>query len=140
MAGKVILIVDDEAIILMALKRELQLALGPDYSYETAMSASEAAEVIDETIADGGSIALLITDWLMPGVKGDEFLVELYRHHPEIPRLVITGHAEDDAVNSLAARVPLQGFLRKPWGARELLSAVRAALDASADGISGPPA
>lgn len=42
MPKKLVLCVDDEAIILLSLKAAMKTALGPDYAFETALSAEEA--------------------------------------------------------------------------------------------------
>jgi CheY-like chemotaxis protein len=72
---KAILLVDDEAIILLAMRRELRSELGPSFRYEIATSAEEGLAVIDELATDGVRVVLVISDWLMPGMKGDEFVV-----------------------------------------------------------------
>ena len=74
---KAIVCVDDEAIIVLSLKQELQNRLGDEYIYESAMSAEEALQVIEELSGDDVCVILVISDWLMPGIKGDEFLLRL---------------------------------------------------------------
>jgi len=129
LAEKTIVIVDDEAIIVLALKQELQRAFGNEYFYESALNAQEAHDLIEETAADGGKIALIITDWLMPGTRGDQFIREVHLQHPEIPFVVITGHADEAAVERLESHARLDGFIRKPWRAEELVETVRGVLD-----------
>jgi DNA-binding NarL/FixJ family response regulator len=127
MNGKpAILIVDDEAIILMAIKQELFGHFGDKYLLETALNAADAIQAIDELAGDGVRIILVISDWLMPGKKGDEFLAEVKASHPEIRCIIISGHADPDAIARARARVDLDAFIEKPWDRRDLLNAVSA--------------
>ncbi len=125
-----ILVVDDEAIIVMSLKRELLGRYGRDFMLETAMSAVEAEGIIDELSSEGVKIILIISDWLMPGVKGDEFLERVQARHPDVRCILLSGHADDDEVRKLRERVRLDAFLRKPWSKAELLDAVDACVAA----------
>ena len=72
---KAILCIDDETIILDSLREQLEKNFGEDFIYETAESAEEAFEIIDELEEDGIEIAIIVCDWLMPGMKGDKFLL-----------------------------------------------------------------
>jgi CheY-like chemotaxis protein len=86
MTEQAILCVDDEAIIVLAIKQELKTHFRERFIYETALNAEEALTIIDELTADGVSLILVISDWLMPGMKGDEFLSVVKRNHPKIGR------------------------------------------------------
>ena len=79
MSEPAILCVDDEAIILESLREQLERAFGDQYIYEMAEGAEDAWEIIQELYGDGVRILVIISDWLMPGTKGDEFLVQVYK-------------------------------------------------------------
>lgn len=113
---------------MLALKQELRRAFGNEYFYETALNGQEAHDLIEETDADGGTVALIITDWLMPGKRGDQFINEVHTRHPDIPFVVITGHADETAVERLESSTRLAGFIRKPWRSDELVETVRGIL------------
>lgn len=119
-----LLCVDDEAIILMSMKQELKRRFGGRFLVETALDASEATAVIDDLEARGISTALVISDWFMPGVRGDQFLVELHARRPEVKSILITGHADEAAVERARREASLGAVLRKPWRSEELFSAV----------------
>lgn len=130
---KAIICVDDEAIIVLALKQELQNRLGDEYIYESAMSAEEALQVIEELSGDSVCVILVISDWLMPGIKGDEFLIRLKIKYPEIRSILITGQADDAAIERARADAGVNAVLRKPWNTDDLLREVRACCDDSKD-------
>lgn len=126
-----LLCVDDEAIILMSMKQELKRRFGGRFLVETALDASEATAVIDDLEARGISTALVISDWFMPGVRGDQFLVELHARRPEVKSILITGHADEAAVERARREASLGAVLRKPWRSEELFSAVEFCLGGS---------
>lgn len=121
-----ILIVDDEAIILMALKQELVRRYGDEYLIETALDAAVAESVIDDLVREDIRVILVISDWLMPGMKGDEFLATVKSRHPEVHCIIISGHADPAAIERARKLFQLDAFIRKPWSRLELLAAVDA--------------
>ena len=68
----VILCVDDEKLILNSIKAQLKENYGNSFLYETAESALEAFDIIDEVMQDPPTKLIIISDWLMPEIKGDE--------------------------------------------------------------------
>ena len=81
MKKQAVLCVDDEAIILISLIQELKNAFGDTFVYEKALNANEAFEVIDVLVNEGIEIILIVSDWLMPGMKGDEFSGNCKKKH-----------------------------------------------------------
>jgi len=124
MSKPVILCVDDEKIVLDSLKRQLRERLGDRYSYELAESAEDAAEVIEELQADGVNVVLIMSDWLMPGKKGDDFLIEVHHDYPDIVKVMLTGQAEEAALQRVATQANLHRCLHKPWTEEELVEAI----------------
>ena len=78
----IIVCVDDEKFILDSLKTQLKSAFGDLYSYEIAESAGDALELIEELSDEGHSIVVIVSDWLMPGMKGDELLINIHHKFP----------------------------------------------------------
>jgi DNA-binding NtrC family response regulator len=133
-ARRAILIVDDEAIILMALKQELLRRYKGEFILETALDAVEANSVIDELAGEGVRLILVISDWLMPGIKGDEFLAGVKARYPEVRCIIISGQADPVAIERAQGLVALDAFIRKPWDKEELLAAVGACVGGGCDG------
>jgi CheY-like chemotaxis protein len=129
MSKPVILCVDDEAVILESLKAQLRKALGSSYLYEIAQNAEEALEIIDELNEDEVSILLIVSDWLMPGMKGDEFLVCVHQKFPNIVKILLTGQADEDAIDRAYHEAELHKCLFKPWSEAELIEIVKSGLD-----------
>ncbi len=120
-----ILVVDDEAIVALSLKRELLDEFGGRFLIETALNADEAIAVVDELVGDGVKVILIISDWLMPGMKGDEFLAVTKDKYPETHCIIVSGQADPAAIERARDRVVLDAFIKKPWIRQHLLDVVR---------------
>ena len=128
MPKQAILCVDDERSILNSLRTQLKAAFGDAYIYEVAENPEEALEVIEELAEEGVNITLIVSDWLMPGMKGDEFLIRVHQQFPEIIKVMLTGQADDAGIQRAKAEANLQSCLFKPWSEDELVNTIRASL------------
>lgn len=129
MSNKVILCVDDEAVILQSLKEQLKRSFGQQYLYETAESADEAWEVLEELHAEDIEVLIIVSDWLMPGMKGDEFLIQVHQKYPQIVTVLLTGQADEAAIARAQEQANLHRCLHKPWTEEELTSTIIAGLE-----------
>lgn len=121
---KAILCVDDEKVIILSLVEQLKEKFGNRYFYETAMSADEALVVIDELVEKSVSVILVISDWLMNGMKGDEFLIRVKELYPGTLNIMLTGQAPREAIENAEKMGALQAYLAKPWSKEELMNKV----------------
>ena len=120
MSAPVILTVDDDKTVLDSLKAQLKLMFGARFGYEAAESAAEAWEVIDELQGDEVPIVIIVSDWLMPEIKGDDFLRRVRRKHPSIGRIMLTGFAEAEALAAVHEGALAHRLLHKPWRKEDL--------------------
>jgi CheY-like chemotaxis protein len=128
MPRAVILCVDDEAVILKSLEIELQSAFGDTYLYEFAESGDEALEIIDDLNGEEVQLLIIVSDWLMPGMKGDELLIKVHQNYPKIHKVMLTGQADEQAVDRAKQYANLYRYLQKPWNSQELIETIRSAL------------
>ena len=128
MSEAAILCVDDEAIVLKSLAIELQNEFHDDYIYEFAESPDEALEIIEEFNEEEIRILLIVSDWLMPEMKGDEFLIRVHKKYPTIVKIMLTGQADEEAVARAKKDANLYQCLRKPWNSQELIETIHSAL------------
>lgn len=124
----VLLCVDDELIVLTALKDQLRRAFGNDFHIDVAESAEEALELLDELSDQGHRLLVIVSDWLMPGMKGDDFLVEAHKRFPTVVKILLSGQAEQAAVDRAKREAGLHEFLAKPWNADELVESINLGL------------
>ncbi len=115
-----ILIVDDEKENLLALQRTLrQLA-----EIYMADSAKKALSILDTE-----KISIIITDQRMPEMSGVELLKKVYREHPTIVRIILTGYTDiEDLIQAINA-AHIYRYLTKPWNNEELKFIVKQAME-----------
>lgn len=130
MSKPIILCVDDERMILNSLKTQLKGAFGNHYIYEVAENGEEALELIEELddLEELG-IILIVSDWLMPGMKGDEFLIKVHEKFPKIVKIMLTGQADINAITRVTENAELYCCLSKPWSEDDLIVTIKSALE-----------
>ncbi len=125
---KAILCVDDETIVLESLKEQLMQSFGNEFIIETAESGEEALELIDFLASRSVDTLLIISDWLMPEMRGDELMVKIHRKFPKIAKIMLSGQAEKSAVDNAFKNAKMDAFMSKPWKREELVQKIKSAL------------
>lgn len=120
MRRKAIVCVDDERIVLSSLRDQLAQQIGNEYEIELAESGEEALEIFEECLAENVEIHLIITDQIMPGLKGDELLIHLHKLYPKTLKILLTGQADADAVGNAVNAASLYRYISKPWDVADL--------------------
>jgi PAS domain S-box-containing protein len=95
------------------------------YSILTARTGEEALEVAG---AFPGAIEALVTDVIMPGMRGPELATRLRAERPELRVVFVTGYADERVERELR---PGDALLAKPVGMEQLLSALGRVLPAT---------
>jgi DNA-binding NtrC family response regulator len=124
MKKQAIICIDDEKTILESIKAQLKNHFGHKYLYEMADNADEALELIEELTEEGIDIIVIVSDWLMPGTKGDQLLIDVHQKHPEVVKIMLTGQADIDAIERAYKDAHLHRCLRKPWTEEELIETI----------------
>ena len=123
-----ILIIDDEASILRALRRTLMYN---GYSVLVTTNPKKAIELMNES-----NIALLICDQRMPEMLGNEVLQFARKYYPSVVRVLITGYSDMESTIAAINQGQIFRFIAKPWNDEELLQVVEAAFEYRADSIN----
>ena len=119
----VLLVEDDDGV------RSLATVLLRQLGYNV-LAAPEATEAMRVVATHSGTIDLLLTDVIMPGMSGPEMAEQIQRLRPGLKVLFMSGYVKDESVERV-----LPGhvrFVQKPFTADDLSRAVRAALDPEA--------
>lgn len=119
-----ILAVDDERIILDSIRMQLEKNFSAKYLLEFAESADEALEIVDFLTSDGVNILLVISDYLMPGMKGDEFATILKNKFPDVNIVMLTGQIATEASTNLIDKNIILKLISKPWQENDLINIV----------------
>ena len=108
---RTILYLDDDAACLSLLRD----TLGEDYEVRTAMTHAEARRLLSLSRAD-----IVISDQVMPDIKGAEFLREVAEAYPQSFRVLLTG---GDTVGNLLGEIStgvINFFITKPWTLQDM--------------------
>jgi signal transduction histidine kinase len=123
-----IICVDDEVMVLTSLRDQLSQQIARDYEVEAVESAEEALEMLQEYQENQVEVPLVITDQIMPGMKGDQFLIELHEQHPKTLKILLTGQANAEQVGNAVNQANLYRYIAKPWEETDLILTVKEAL------------
>jgi DNA-binding NtrC family response regulator len=124
-----IICVDDETVILKSLQIEMETAFADQCIYEFAESGKEALEILDELADDHLPIIVIVSDWLMPDMKGDDFLIKVHDKYPNVIKIMLTGQADQSAIENAQRNANLYSCLSKPWQPEELISILKRAMN-----------
>jgi len=104
-----ILIVDDESIVVLGLKRELEFE---GYSVETALTAETAMDVMRRDKVD-----IVYADLMMPSVDGVELCRQIRETSPDTDVVIISGHPEAiaDRLEEIKSIAGSERVLEKPF-------------------------
>ncbi|MFT4095435.1 MAG: response regulator [Niabella sp.] len=115
-----ILYVDDEIHNLNSFRAVFRRS----YNIFTALSGEEGKKILQEN-----EIHVVITDQRMPGISGVEFLESIIKDFPAIPRILLTGYTDINAVVDAINRGSVYKYVQKPWVEEELRSTIESALE-----------
>jgi len=113
---KTLLFVDDEPKVLQGLQRQLR-PMHHEWDMNFAEGGPQALVFMATRPVD-----IIVSDMMMPGMDGAQLLTEVLKRHPQTVRIILSGHAEREAVLRLVG--PAHQYLSKPCGADELRAAM----------------
>ncbi len=116
-----LLIVDDEPGVVKALTRVFRQER---YEVVTAANGEEGLQRLAEATTH-----LVISDYMMPGMTGAQFLQTVKEASPDTIRIMLTGHADTGAVMGAINEGAVYKFILKPWDEDDLRVTVALALE-----------
>ena len=115
MTKPVILVVDDDAQVLAAVRRDLRMRYRESWTIMSATSGEEALATIRELKARGDSLAMVISDQRMPGMLGTDVLAQSREVYPVARRVLLTAYSDIEAAIKAINLAHLDHYLSKPW-------------------------
>ncbi|MFO7156230.1 MAG: HD domain-containing protein [Pseudomonadota bacterium] len=116
-----VLVVDDDPLILRAIQRVLE---AQGFEVSANLSPEMALAELRET-----PVGLIISDYMMPGMNGVQFLMEARRICPDAPRLLLTAINDFRVAAEAVNNGEIYRLLAKPWNHAELVNTVRQAYE-----------
>jgi PAS domain S-box-containing protein len=112
-----VLVVDDEVAIRSLVQYTLE-----DLGY-TVISAENGAQALELFDRSANEIGLVLLDIVMPVLDGPDTAVAIHSRRPDLPLLVMSGIADDDALRRFGP-VRIAGFVPKPFAPDQLAQAL----------------
>jgi signal transduction histidine kinase/CheY-like chemotaxis protein len=128
---RILVVEDDDAVRRMT----LEFLKIKGYSVMEAKSAADAIQVVERHEV---AIDLVLTDVLMPGMKGRDLLERIGQLRPSLRVLLMSAYTEDFAINT-GILSPGTAFIEKPFSPDELAGKVRDVLSGHRTGPGAPP-
>lgn len=119
--GELILFVDDEAAIREITKTSLET-----YGYRV-VTASDGVEAVTHFARQQDEIAVVVTDMMMPAMDGPTLIRTLQKLNPQVKIIAVSGLEANERLAAVTG-TGVQGFLLKPYTARDLLSTLHQVL------------
>jgi DNA-binding NtrC family response regulator len=113
-----IVLVDDEEMVITSLRALLQLETEHDIHGFT--DPAEAVKFMEANPVD-----VCVSDYLMPGMTGIQFLTRAKDLQPEASRVLLTGHADKQSAIAAINQVSLFQYVEKPWDNAQLLLVIQ---------------
>lgn len=111
----VLLVVDDDAQVVAALRRDLRSRYREQYTVMAAASGQEALTAARELKTRGDELAMLLSDQRMPGMLGTELLTRAREVYPQARRVLLTAYSDIEAAIKAINEAHLDYYLSKPW-------------------------
>lgn len=128
-ARRYILCVDDDRSLLDVLIQQLESAFADTHDVEGAESATEALDLLGELLQNGEEVQMVISDQVMPGMKGDELLEQVHAKYPDIITVMLTGQGGLNSAVRAINHAGLSKYLLKPWNEDDLKLTIRDLLE-----------
>ena len=116
-AGYVLVVDDDDSVRGFAAETIAMLGF-------RLLVARDGLQGVETFRAHAEGVALVLLDLSMPRMGGEEALGQIRRMRPDVPVLLMSGYAEEDATRFTGA-LSLSGFIEKPFGPTELAARIR---------------
>ena len=115
-----VLLVDDDAMVLAGLKRQLRTR----FHIDTALSGEDALKQVQEN----GPYAVIVSDFMMPGMNGIEFLAYVKNSNPDTVRMMLTGTADMPTAIRAVNEGNIFQFHPKPCPTETLRESIQSAI------------
>jgi thioredoxin reductase (NADPH) len=110
-----LLVVDDDAQVLAAVRRDLRPRYRQSYTIISAESGEQALATVRELKQRGDALALVLSDQRMPGMQGTDLLARTREIFPKAKRVLLTAYSDIDAAIKAINVAHLDHYLSKPW-------------------------
>ena len=128
-SNPVILCVDDDQSVLQALRSLLEKTMGGQADIEVAECGDDALDICDDLADEGRPVSIVISDYIMPNMRGDDLLIKLHERSPKMIKIMLTGQSDLTGVRRVINKASLYRFLEKPFNNADLVLTAKSAVE-----------
>ncbi|MFW6029210.1 MAG: response regulator, partial [Halanaerobiales bacterium] len=121
---KKIMIVDDEAMITSTLSSLIKVVLNI-----SVVTYNKPEEALQSKYLNNNGIDLIISDFMMPGMNGINFLKKVKERSPDAIKILLTGYADKENAIKSINELGLYYYLEKPWDNDSLIKIIQNGLE-----------
>ena len=125
---QVIVCVDDDEVALETLEEVINTIIGDSYLVKTAVGGNAGLSLFEKLLSADKEIPLIIADYLMPDMRGDELLAHIHQLSPITRKIMLTGQPSLQGIVNSINRANLYRFITKPYDIADLQLTTKEAL------------
>jgi len=120
-----IICVEDQKEVLNIIAEQLSY-FEEHVSIEECETADEAFELLENLDSKGGKVAVVVSDHVMPGTSGVDFLVKIRSddRFESVKKILLTGQATHMDTIAAINEAKIDNYIEKPWKEHELIAKV----------------
>jgi DNA-binding NtrC family response regulator len=120
-----ILFVEDEILISLALRAQIQKKFGDSISYSVCKNFIDAERLIHENYQKYNKI-ILFSDYNLGKETAELFLLKVNNLYPNVYKIILSSH---DNIENLVFEANISKYLKKPWNEKEVFEIVQMIID-----------
>jgi len=120
-----ILFVEDEVLISIALRAQIQKKFGDFISYSVCRNFLDAEKLIHENYHKFNKI-ILFSDYNLGKETAEFFLLNINNLYPNVYKIILSSH---DNIENLVINANIINYLKKPWNEKEVFDIIQMIID-----------
>jgi DNA-binding NtrC family response regulator len=120
-----ILFVEDEVLISLALRAQIQKKFGDSISYSVCRNFIDAEKLIHENYQKFNKI-ILFSDYNLGKETAELFLLNINNLYPNVYKIILSSH---DNIENLVIKANIINYLKKPWDEKEVFEIIQMIID-----------
>ena len=125
---KIILCIDDNVEVLKSLRFQLRQHLMRDVRIILAEGSEDALHTLDALDLSRNDMLLIVSDWLMPNINGEDLIKLIEQRWGPIMTIVLSGHITPEAKERLVSLQQVISVMSKPWDGDHLIQLIARSL------------
>jgi DNA-binding NtrC family response regulator len=120
-----ILFVEDEVLISLALRAQIQKKFGDSISYSVCRNFIDAEKLIHENYNKFIKI-ILFSDYNLGKETAEIFLLNINELYPNVYKIILSSH---DNIENLVIKANIIKYIKKPWDEKEVFEIIQMIID-----------